>query len=58
MSSFKSKFGINFKSVNCPKCNKKQPKVRIPKDINETLWGGWTCQDCGCKIDKFGKEKK
>jgi hypothetical protein len=51
----RGKFGINFELPNCPSCGEKVPGVRVPKTVNQFLWGGFTCQ-CGCEIDKWGKE--
>jgi len=48
--------GINFSLPNCPKCGEKVPAVRTPTSTNQTLWDGWTCSNCGCEIDKWGKE--
>jgi len=31
--------------------------IRRPKSASEMLWGGWTCTNCGCKVDKYGKER-
>ena len=50
-------FGLNFKGVQCPKCGAKQPKIRKPKGWKEILWGGNTCKNCGCKMDKYGRER-
>ena len=58
MRKLKGKFGINLESVNCPQCGEEQSKIRKPKGWNEILWGGSTCKNCGCKMDKFGKERK
>ena len=52
----KGKWGINFKRFNCPKCGTQAPIIRKTKSIREALWGGWTCQKCGCKLDKWGVE--
>ena len=49
------KWGINLQSVHCPQCNKQAPKIRTPKNLRQLLWGGWTCSECGCKMDKWGK---
>ncbi len=46
---------INLERVNCPECGLKQPELRLPKNANEAIWGGWTCKNCGCKMDRFGK---
>ncbi len=51
-------FGVNLNTVYCPVCNKQQPKIRKPKGWKEILWGGYTCENCGCKMDKYGKERK
>lgn len=54
---FKKLLAINLKKVNCPKCNLEQPKIRKPKGLKEILWGGNTCTNCGCKMDKHGKKR-
>jgi len=59
MSIFKHlKLKINTKRLNCPNCKTAQPKVRTPKGWQEILWGGNTCKNCGCKMDRFGNERK
>jgi hypothetical protein len=25
--------------------------------LEEMMWGGWTCPNCGCKVDRYGKER-
>ncbi len=54
----KSKWGINTKKVFCPNCNEEQPKVRKPKNLRQFLWGGFTCNNCSCEMDKYGNEIK
>jgi hypothetical protein len=54
----KTDWGINFSPPkNCPKCNGKLQMVRVPKGGEEMLWGGFTCQGCGTKVDKWGRLK-
>jgi len=57
----KGKMGINVQSLasplKCPRCGQTAPRVRAPKSASELLWGGWTCSNCGARIDKWGKEK-
>ena len=43
----KGKLGINLDTVNCPKCGEEMPKIRTPKNLRQTLWGGWSCNECG-----------
>jgi hypothetical protein len=43
--------------VNCPRCGARLPMIRRPKSASEMMWGGWTCANCGCKVDKYGKER-
>ncbi len=53
----KSRWGISFSRKPCPRCGTIAPMVRVPKGMEETLWGGWTCPNCGCKVDKYGRER-
>jgi RNase P subunit RPR2 len=53
-SKNKSKFGINLKRTYCPVCNTKQPIIRIPRSINQFLFGGTTCPKCHANLDKYG----
>jgi hypothetical protein len=57
-SRFAEKYGINLRSVYCPTCGKKQSRVRAPKDSEEAMYGGWTCQVCSTRMDKYGHEKE
>ena len=52
----RGKMGINFSRPACPRCGTQMPLFRKPTSVRQTLWGGWTCPDCGCEIDKWGKE--
>jgi hypothetical protein len=49
------KCGINLNAVHCPECGKPMPAFRKPDGIDQCLWGGWTCRNCGCRMDKWGK---
>jgi hypothetical protein len=33
-------------AVICPRCGSLLPPVRIGGSLSETLWGGWTCENC------------
>jgi len=50
----RNRWGINFQPVNCPHCREPMPRVRKPRSHREWLWGGATCDRCGCEIDKWG----
>lgn len=52
------RWGINPSPVDCPRCGKRQPKARIPNSVYQALWGGWTCDSCGCEMDKYGNSKE
>jgi hypothetical protein len=39
----------------CPECGTPMPKVRRPANRRQMLWGGWTCPECGCEIDRRGR---
>ncbi len=52
----KSDWGVDLSLPNCPKCGMKVPAIRKPTSTRQAMWGGWTCSNCGCEIDKWGKE--
>jgi hypothetical protein len=54
-SKDKSKWGINLKRVYCPVCHTKQPIIRMPNSLSQSLVGGTTCPKCHTNLDKYGK---
>jgi hypothetical protein len=50
----RGKWGLNTKPVRCPECGEPAPAIRMPKNRRQTLWGGATCERCGCEYDKWG----
>ena len=52
----RNKWGINSEAARCFHCNAPAPGVRMPKNLREFLWGGWTCSSCGTHVDKWGRE--
>jgi DNA-directed RNA polymerase subunit RPC12/RpoP len=46
---------INLEEVHCPKCGTRMPALRVPEGLHQLMWGGWTCPQCGCRMDKWGK---
>lgn len=52
----KNRWGLNFDEVNCPSCNRPMPRIRSPRNLSQILWGGGTCENCGCEVDKWGRE--
>ena len=52
----KEKFSVNLRVVNCPECSTPQPRARKPENMREAMWGGNTCPECGCEMDKWGKK--
>lgn len=53
-SKNKSKLGINLNTVYCPKCNNKQPVIRMPTNASQIMYGGTTCPNCKTNMDKYG----
>ncbi len=53
-SKNKSKLGVNLNAVYCPKCETKQPRIRVPKNASQLLFGGTTCPNCNTNLDKYG----
>ncbi len=50
----RNRWGVNFQEVHCARCHALVPKIRKPKSRYQLLWGGWTCDKCGCEMDKWG----
>ena len=44
------------KPRNCPSCQTQLPKYRKARNTRQALWGGWTCGECGCEIDRKGNK--
>jgi hypothetical protein len=57
-SRAKGRWGLGtLTGIKCPRCGTAMPMIRKPTSMQETLWGGWTCPQCDCKVDKYGKER-
>lgn len=52
----RGKMGINLHKTGCPDCGAAQPAFRKPANARQAFWGGWTCANCGCEIDKWGRK--
>jgi hypothetical protein len=55
-SATKNDWGINLDAVVCPKCSTPLRYTRIPTSRRQALWGGYTCPNCACETDKWGRE--
>ncbi|WP_425614118.1 hypothetical protein NA78x_003979 [Anatilimnocola sp. NA78] len=55
MSKFMERFGINLRAVHCPECGRKLRFLRMPTSLRQMCWGGYTCRDCNCEIDRWGQ---
>jgi hypothetical protein len=42
----------------CPECGEPVPRFRKPANRRQALWGGWTCPNCGCEMDRRGRKVK
>jgi hypothetical protein len=52
----KGDWGLNLKPPTaCPVCSAPLPMARVPKNLRQALWGGWTCSGCGKELDKWGR---
>ena len=48
-------FAMSRKPVNCPSCGREQPKMRKPANMQQAMWGGYTCEGCGAELDARGR---
>jgi len=44
------------RSLHCPKCRCRLPKLRSMKRERTVPKDGFSCERCGCKIDAFSNE--
>jgi predicted RNA-binding Zn-ribbon protein involved in translation (DUF1610 family) len=51
----KNNWGINFHRVACPDCGVEMSRVRMPNSGKQAMWGGYTCPNCQCEMDKWGR---
>jgi hypothetical protein len=57
-SNAKGRWGFgSVLGTSCPRCGEGLSMVRKPRSFGEAMWGGWTCPKCGCKVDKYGRER-
>lgn len=54
-NQIKGRFGIGSLRGSCPRCGAPLPTFRKPASASEII-GGWTCPQCGRKIDKYARE--
>ncbi len=40
----------------CPDCGEQLPTFRKTTNKRQMLWGGWTCPNCGCEVDRKGRK--
>jgi hypothetical protein len=40
---------------SCPQCGTPLLRFRRPRNLKQTLWGGWTCPACGVETDRQGR---
>jgi predicted RNA-binding Zn-ribbon protein involved in translation (DUF1610 family) len=51
----KNNWGINLRRVVCPDCGTEMGRMRMPKSGKQAMWGGYTCPQCQCEMDKWGR---
>jgi hypothetical protein len=51
----RGRWGINTSPPICRQCDTLAPVLRKPANLNQMLWGGWTCAECGLELDKWGE---
>jgi hypothetical protein len=46
------------REVGCPTCGCEHQEFTTPTSLSEIVTGGWTCSNCGTRIDKWGHTRK
>jgi hypothetical protein len=55
-SIFRSNSSV--REVGCPTCGCEQRAFMTPTTLSEIVSGGWTCSNCGTRVDKWGHTRK
>jgi ssDNA-binding Zn-finger/Zn-ribbon topoisomerase 1 len=48
--------GLKGPERHCPDCDAPLPRIRKPANLRQLLWGGNTCPQCGCEVNRNGKK--
>lgn len=48
--------GLLIPRRKCPDCAIPFPRIRIPANARQAMWGGFTCPKCGCEVDRNGRK--
>jgi len=46
---------ITLAQQYCPVCGEALPRIRRPQTWREAMWGGFTCPNCGTKLDRAAR---
>jgi hypothetical protein len=46
---------LAMSNADCPECGSPRPTIRRPANLRQALWGGWTCPQCRCEFDTWGR---
>jgi hypothetical protein len=49
-------FGLFRPRRKCPGCGALLPRVRVPANERQAMWGGSICRNCGCESDRIGNK--
>lgn len=47
--------GLMLPRRKCPQCGATFPRIRKPANRRQAMWGGGTCANCGCEVDRKGR---
>lgn len=52
----RGRWGVNLRRLACPRCDAKLPRLLYPGTLRQAMSGGFTCPECGCVVDKWGRQ--
>jgi hypothetical protein len=60
LNAIRSIFSSNSiaQGVGCPTCGCEHRAFMTPATLSEIVSGGWTCSNCGTRVDKWGHTRK
>jgi hypothetical protein len=42
----------------CHNCGAPPPTSWYPRSLRQVMWGGWSCTNCDCELDDFGRVRR
>lgn len=53
-----ARLNAKLRTIPCPKCDQSLGEKKAgARSLSQIVWGGWTCPQCGCDVNRHGKTR-